>query len=338
MTKLKIIIILFFIASNVFAGPSIIGVTGVFSNGETITISGSDFGAHADYHNSVAGKLAWKWQNYESALDYDGFEYNEGDPLGNYWTRLTANGRSGYWSYRTGSGNIQYFQTNHDSISTGVFFVSWWSYLPVGVDGGKTIRIAFSGWGDIDWWINCAEGNVASDTHSFTDYGVYSHPTGEWVRIDILFTGSSAPTSQKIYLIGENSNNPVYSKTYDTIQVRDTVQLMLGAGYGSTEGYWGFDDVYANFTQARVEICNSPVWSSRSQCEIQPVSAWAASEIQTPINRGGFASDATAYLYIVDSAGNVSIGHQITFGDEGEPPATNQTISGGVDLKGASLQ
>ena len=107
----------------------------------------------------------------------------------------------------------------------------------------------------------------------------------------------------------------MYSKTRNSIQVRDTVQLMLGAGYDGSSGYWGFDDVYANFTRARVEICDASSWQSRSECEIQLPFSWSNTELVVTVNQGAFLDGATAYLYVVDPAGGAnSAGYPVIFG------------------------
>lgn len=117
---------------------------------------------------------------------------------------------------------------------------------------------------------------------------------------------SNNPIIQKFWVIGANGNNPIYSGAQSSIIPNASVELNLGAGYDSSNGYYGFDDVYLNFTQARVEICNSSTWTTRSQCEIQPVSVWGTTSITTPINQGAFAVATPVYLYVVDSTGAVN--------------------------------
>lgn len=69
-----------------------------------------------------------------------------------------------------------------------------------------------------------------------------------------------------------------------------------------------YDDLYVDNTQARVELCDSNIWSTRTHCEVQPTTAWSDSSITASVNLGKFqaGSGENNYLYVVDSNGNVS--------------------------------
>lgn len=73
------------------------------------------------------------------------------------------------------------------------------------------------------------------------------------------------------------------------------------------------DDIYADSSQARVEICDNAVWSSRTHCEIQLASSWNDSQIQFDVNRGTFP-DGQAYLFVINESGIASSGYPISFG------------------------
>ncbi|MCI5120929.1 MAG: hypothetical protein D3908_07045, partial [Candidatus Electrothrix sp. AUS4] len=91
------------------------------------------------------------------------------------------------------------------------------------------------------------------------------------------------------------------------------------------ERWW--DEIYIDTTQARVELCDSPQWSSRSHCEIQIPSDWSDSSITFTINQGSFLETDTAYLYVIDAEGNVSNDGQgvaITIGGGTPPPPPNE--------------
>jgi hypothetical protein len=86
-----------------------------------------------------------------------------------------------------------------------------------------------------------------------------------------------------------------------------------------SDGYVDFkvymDDIYVDTTQARVEICDSATWAARSHCEIQiPQNSWTDSQLEIKVNRGTFATNSSAYLYVVDPNGNVNAsGYAINF-------------------------
>jgi len=326
MKKLFLFILIFFCVTTVSYAA-----TPIVSGGSNSTVSGSNFGSHADYHANVGGKLAWVWQNFENSITYDGLDYY-GDAA-SYYTRLTSGGRSGYWIQRSGNSNNRYIQTSHDSFNTNTFYMSFWSYVPTNADDGKTMRFAFNGWEGTNYWYNLTNGAVNQE-YEFLDYGALSsYPKGQWVRIEMLLKGYGSGHSQKFWFTGHNNNSPVYSASYSSMQIFNTTQLIVGAGYDSSTGYWGFDDVYANFTQARVELCAESSWSSRNHCEIQIVSAWSDSNITYTLNQGTFQNGNTAYLYVVNEDGDAnSTGRAITIGGEAPTYHTltvNKTITEG---------
>jgi hypothetical protein len=77
-----------------------------------------------------------------------------------------------------------------------------------------------------------------------------------------------------------------------------------------------FDDCYVDSSWARVMVGNASTLAASTHREIQIPSAWSATEIEVTVNRGSFAADANAYLFVVDSSGTPSPGYAIQFGDE----------------------
>jgi len=73
------------------------------------------------------------------------------------------------------------------------------------------------------------------------------------------------------------------------------------------------DDIYIDNTRSRVEIGNNADYTLCTHREIQIPSAWSANgtSITVTLNTGSFAN-GTAYLFVVDSDGNVSAGYPIT--------------------------
>ncbi|MFH1586797.1 MAG: hypothetical protein ABID38_03000 [Candidatus Diapherotrites archaeon] len=78
-----------------------------------------------------------------------------------------------------------------------------------------------------------------------------------------------------------------------------------------------FDNVYIDNTQARIELCNVSTWAQKNitggNCEIQIPSAWSTGSITFTANQGTFNSSQTAYLYVIDSEGNVSNSFPVRF-------------------------
>src|SRR5690606_40526993 len=67
-------------------------------------------------------------------------------------------------------------------------------------------------------------------------------------------------------------------------------QAVIGSGkdYGGTTitNFYGYDDIYIDFTQARVEICDSPSWTGRTHCEIQIPQTWSSTADRKSVVQG----------------------------------------------------
>ncbi len=70
------------------------------------------------------------------------------------------------------------------------------------------------------------------------------------------------------------------------------------------ELHW--DEVYVDRTQARVELGDAATWTASTHFEIQIPEAWSTTAVTFRVNRGTLPPGETAYLYVVDSEGNVN--------------------------------
>jgi hypothetical protein len=70
--------------------------------------------------------------------------------------------------------------------------------------------------------------------------------------------------------------------------------------------YVYFDDVYIDDSWARVVIADQPTLEASTHREIQIPSAWSDTSVTITVNQGSFPSLVGAYLYIIDSNGNVN--------------------------------
>ena len=239
----------------------------------------------------------------------------------------------------------------------GTLFVSYWTKVPATVTSGKNMRIRFNQASFEDFWTSTgsysgstADFNLraASDTligstgsQNFTKYTSGAQFTADqWTRVDMLFTGTdvsanladavsaaSTTNSQQAWLIGKNGNNPVWSYRW-ALPVLNNVLVNIGAGKDNRHAlnivdlpasdYYGYDDVYVSFTQARVELCDSATWSTRTHCELQIPVTWTDTGSSIYLNQGSFASGSTAYLYVVDKNGVPSAGYPITFATQAD--------------------
>jgi hypothetical protein len=77
-----------------------------------------------------------------------------------------------------------------------------------------------------------------------------------------------------------------------------------------------YDNIYADNSWMRVEICESSDYSTANHCEVQPASAWGDSEITVNFNQGAFEVDDSAYLFVIDADGSPSTALEITIEEE----------------------
>lgn len=179
---------------------------------------------------------------------------------------------------------------------------------------------------DFGWGNNTYYGDVA---RLFGDIDG-STISGEWIRFDFYLKGSRANSYTQdgkcIVWTHRPETNAVVNMEIDGLNVvtRSTDglyrQFLFNAMYQrdsrspDARAYIYLDDAYLDVTQARVELGNAPTWANCTFREIQIPTAWTSGEITVTLNTGSFAPTNSAYLFVVDSAGRVSPGFQVTVG------------------------
>jgi len=84
-----------------------------------------------------------------------------------------------------------------------------------------------------------------------------------------------------------------------------------GCGVGTSEYQIYLDEVYADTTQARIELCDTSSWSNRSDshCEIQiPNTTWNDTQVKFTANLGSFEANQDVHLFVIDETGTASEG------------------------------
>lgn len=90
------------------------------------------------------------------------------------------------------------------------------------------------------------------------------------------------------------------------IAQRDAADLPINAPWDC----W-VDDVYIDFTRARVEIGDAATWAACTHRELQIPTAWSSTSITAVVNAGTFSSFTGCYLYVVEATGNVTGGYAL---------------------------
>ena len=72
------------------------------------------------------------------------------------------------------------------------------------------------------------------------------------------------------------------------------------------------DDVYLDTTWARIELANSPDYAAATHREMQPfIDNWSDDSATIRWNQGAFLPGDDAYLFLIDTAGEVSAGSRV---------------------------
>lgn len=352
-----------------FAQPSVSGTSGTMSHGESVTISGSNFGT---------GSTIIKQDFFEQS----GGDYDDGDPITNGWvmpksvsyrndaTYETDSPRTGNSTkhirtfygddgggYEGDSGFAYYTGSN----LTGPYYVTFYwkfnkisgstpnhfKYFRMVNDANYANPITTLVWASSDTYTN-----IRGDSCGYYDGSDYLNevlPEDEWLRHEAYYEESSpfdGTENGNVITRMQLSDDSSFGSwigwqncwTQCSGQTDHWLYLWFGP-YMSCDGQdcnyehlW--DDVVILSSWARVEIGNNSTFADCTHREIQSASAWANDEITVTINAGSFEdlTDGGCYLFVVDEDGNVSGGHQLTGGEgggTGEPTVSGGGMSGG---------
>ena len=317
------------------SAPSISGVSGTVSHGSSITISGSSFGTKA-----TAAPVSWKTFEDNSITSGGwsiGFPENFSTSNSNNRTNSSYYGKA----YFGGSEERVWF--SRDLPSSTLFFTSFWLRLSSNANqqSGKFYRVYFSGANSDNIYLSTGDGNFQirgySECNGSTEWGAGpSMAQNGWSKVDILLSQSGGMTA---WVNGVQSwTHPEWTGGScgwaPAGHSIDLPNMLDGPARGHVAlGEYGYDDILFDTTQARVELCPGSTWATRGGCESQPATSWGASSIAVTVNRGGFSTGNTAYLYVVDSTGAANAsGYSVTIGSGG---GTTYTVTPSAGANGS---
>lgn len=329
--KYIVVIIFIFLSSQAFAVPSITGVGGTISNGQTITITGAGFGS-----NSIVGTTGLEFLGGSGGpieMGTAGTNFTRtGWSVDTGWSRyITYSTDNVPWGSKvlqmTGSGDgtsIEaplYYNLPTAVTSSDHLFVSWWQRTTWAGNGQyKILRLSptqtiVDGDGQDTWFFhNNSGGNTFTrPLYSNSLWPGFSpaEPQATWQRMDLDITTSGA-ASGIVNFIGykpgsavQTSNNTGWQTHYSGLNWNYLVWHNYFGTDGSgnmTAGDVWFKDIYISHgTSSRIELCDSSSWSTRQKCFIQPPTSWSTTSISTQLNQGDMTG--MGYLYVVDSTG-----------------------------------
>lgn len=365
ISRLVALILIFILPSLSLAAPSISGVTGTVSNGESITISGTGFGS--------TGPTIIVFDDFEAGTNTAYIGNGETDAVIGHWIDCGAACTPTYYS--TYSTNYAHSGTKSsrqdwtedlqeggrwmgakiDSYVTKVYF-SFWTLLPTGLNtpsygSGPNWKVwwLYGTSNTVDdyaseitsnppsattiGWVDGSQSRICYPT-SCAEYGDFSFTRGTWIRWEGYLEGHTSSglinlwhtdSSQARNLFGTNTGRTIDDGSSGWITFH-----VPGFGRADVNSNTYYDDVYlasGDGAQARVEIGNNATYTSCTNLAVITPTSWSDTSITATVRAGSFTT-GTAYLFVVDASGTASSGYEITFASSST--ASGVIISGGT--------
>lgn len=344
--------------NSALGAPTITGVTGTISDGQSISIRGNGFGANGptvvlfdDFEGGTNGQqmaanLAkiGTWNTIQQApyVTYS----NANKISGSLSARFNMNYPDGY--------GMPVAKFKFASPVTS-FFASWWALIPpgTGIPGENGPETGGANWKNV--WVMDAT-SIGEDDPGRGDQTLptifatcayltandsvynkwlcdppinWSFTKGTWWHFAAWIKGGYSNDGEvKFWTLSSSQGlrqliNQNGVTTLNPGRVRWYLN-MNGFARRDYNAYPTFDDMYVatgEYAQARVEIGNSPTYMSSTKLALVTMNSWNDSLIAGIVRQGSFQAGDQAYLFVTDAAGNVNSG--------GYPITISATISTG---------
>lgn len=319
-------------------GVVIATVTGPIQHGATVLISGSGFGVkfpvapyfYDDFEGVAAGEVIWGkpgavgsslWKMYDGGAQQDSL-YDADGYRGQGIKRISKMNdfRDGYIDgLASTQAYVTYrFKYSHTGVNHGVMKVFRMASLngsnPV-YSGQSSLLLTYQPNADWLYSILSTNGLESGSTNKTVASSLAIENT--WHRIEgYMKLSSPAGEANGEYFLGTQNvhaaeQNKITRVEGNTSLLNSFLLPFTSANGGSAPEdsvtQWA-DDAYFDNTQARVELCDQPLWDSTiKRCDIQiPFTQWVDGKIQIRLNQGGFTSGQMGYLYVIDAAGQTN--------------------------------
>ncbi|MEF3692159.1 MAG: hypothetical protein V3574_03865 [Candidatus Moraniibacteriota bacterium] len=333
LKAISIMILFFIFPSFVLASPEILNISGNLSDGNEIVLSGNDFGTRGDYNNlgdTWGGDefLNFRFKDFEdNQIESDGFYLGMDDSY-----NIQSGGRSGsnyYGSAFYGTSEERVWHSVDMALSPTTVYSTFWFMMPPNTQSGKFFRIYFGSIGSSDIYLStgCDGRQIrgASECNEFVNWGTGpSFGDNTWHRVEVLidnlgnistYMDGTLAWSYNNWTVGGSCSWSPNGHTMDFPNMIDQPGEFRCASHPTWEGSYNYDDIFIDFTQARVEICDGSTWANRGVCEIQLPKSWSNSSLSFLMNQGAMSNLSNKYLYVVDSFGSVNTaGHSVIIG------------------------
>lgn len=322
MEKILIILCLLLIPSLLFAG--IDTVSGTISNGETVTITGTNFGSKSTAAPNLFDAVD-NISSYSSLSNGDSIPYGGSHPWSSDFTVSTYGAVSGEQRHTNSSAcykesnNYKHYVDGRSVTGGTGIYVSWWFKTDTDVSGtnhsskylrlsqGSALQTKTLSWAQILCMV------YDEPSYAANNFPDYAPSINTWHFLELFIDNNAKTFTAKAdnTVIHDNVSWSSGSITFDYV-------WKVGFdGGGVSPPYitsW-IDDIYVDNTQARVVLGDASTYSTCDYFEVQPAVTWATGKIEINFNQGSFVTEDTAYLYVVSSTGTITAGKLITIDD-----------------------
>ncbi len=353
---LFIALVLAFSGGVAYSAPSITGVGGAVTHGQSITISGSGFGTKSTaaplvWDDCETGTMASKWSDYQPTqagatynMQYRTIPYRSLPSPHSYSTKYMAGCHTPDYGWGYYDGRQVYL--SHVFASPPTYTYASWYYRVDGSfptsDNHKIYDISEASEPDGDgtgYYAEFTSGmnkTTGANFHTNTGVGCENcygpdnapNPYNGWIKIEVINKHNAADGYEKHYINNvEQCSLTNCNNTIEPVHIGIGTYFRTGSGTGDNNSFRFFDDVYVDNTTQRVMICNNATYASATVCENQVPSAWSNTSITTTVNQG--ALTGTNYLFVYDGT-NVAnaTGTSVTFGADTTPPTVSSVAIG----------
>ena len=322
--------------------PTISSVSGVIYHGGNVNIDGSGFGVKFPV-------LPTRFEDFEpinslriGGTTWDDWEYSDTDDM---IIQSNLSNRGSASRINQGADNPETFvpvlgmikntpTTDQEFYHFQKNYYDWsGTWVPDGINH-KVIRVwSENGAGSQPDFVGnypinsvTVEGATGCSQNINGAYPLMNSYQDEWFSWEYYIGQNSAPAvcdgTLRIYL---NNNERVNRVDYgyedsDTTGLLKTygVEWSQDGNHPSGTAYTYVDDLYIDLdSYAHIIMGDEDTLVASANREIQIPYNWSDAEINITVNQGSFANGSTAYLFVVDSDGNVSDGYPITFAESG---------------------
>ena len=328
---------------TVSGSPSINQVAGIFSNGQTITITGTGFGS--------CGPTVVLFDDFEKGIEGSNISTSLNSAVVKQWSAVSTDYQPVYSTLQSHSGIksmlIDYAQQGRwaevQFSGTNCVYFSFWMLVP----SDSCVPGVYNQDGP-NWKFVLLSGNPwpASD---FTSVFLQDLPNpafslmSAWYDSAGLYSGSDTATSMikgrwhrfEWSFYGHTSAGFIHGWEMNDGSPRRQIQNATGISNLHANDLWGlvrfpayarqdnvaknyYDDIYVAIgggAQARVEMGNNADYSDCTELAILTTRSWSDTTVRANVQHGSFVTGNNVYLFVIDAAGTASPGYPVTIGN-----------------------